>query len=47
MPFTAAATVSITPGIVSQIVQFIVSIRARDNLHVTDDPWNGNPVRTL
>ena len=31
-------------GIVCQIIQLIVSIRARDNLRVGDDPWN---ARTL
>src|ERR1700686_3804043 len=37
-------TVVILAGIVSQIVQLIVSIRAREKLRVTADPWNG---RTL
>jgi cytochrome o ubiquinol oxidase subunit 1 len=36
--------VVILGGIVCQIVQFVVSIRARDKLRVTADPWNG---RTL
>jgi cytochrome o ubiquinol oxidase subunit 1 len=39
-----AGTVVILAGIVSQIVQLIVSIRAREKLRVTADPWNG---RTL
>jgi heme/copper-type cytochrome/quinol oxidase subunit 1 len=37
-------TVVILGGIVCQVVQLVVSIRARDKLRVTDDPWNG---RTL
>jgi cytochrome o ubiquinol oxidase subunit 1 len=36
--------VVILGGIVCQIVQLVVSIRARDKLRVTADPWNG---RTL
>ena len=36
--------VVILGGIVCQVVQLVVSIRARDKLRVTDDPWNG---RTL
>jgi cytochrome o ubiquinol oxidase subunit 1 len=34
----------ILAGIVCQVVQLVVSIRARDQLRVADDPWNG---RTL
>jgi cytochrome o ubiquinol oxidase subunit 1 len=34
----------IMAGIVCQIVQLVVSIRARDELRVGDDPWDG---RTL
>jgi cytochrome o ubiquinol oxidase subunit I len=37
-------TVIILGGIVCQIIQLVVSIRARDKLRVTADPWNG---RTL
>jgi cytochrome o ubiquinol oxidase subunit 1 len=37
-------TVIILGGIACQIVQLVVSIRARDRLRVTADPWNG---RTL
>src|SRR5207245_7147204 len=37
-------TVVILGGIVCQVVQLVVSIRARDKLRVTGDPWNG---RTL
>jgi cytochrome o ubiquinol oxidase subunit I len=41
----AVGTVVILAGIVSQIMQFVVSIRAREQLRdVTGDPWNG---RTL
>jgi cytochrome o ubiquinol oxidase subunit 1 len=36
--------VVILGGIVCQVAQLVVSIRARDKLRVTDDPWNG---RTL
>jgi cytochrome o ubiquinol oxidase subunit I len=36
--------VIILGGIVCQVVQLVVSIRARDKLRVTADPWNG---RTL
>src|SRR5260370_15298044 len=36
--------VVILGGIICQIVQLVVSIRARDKLRVTADPWNG---RTL
>jgi cytochrome o ubiquinol oxidase subunit 1 len=36
--------VVILAGIVCQIVQFVVSIRAREQLRVSGDPWNG---RTL
>jgi cytochrome o ubiquinol oxidase subunit 1 len=36
--------VVILGGIVCQVVQLVVSIRARDKLRVTADPWNG---RTL
>jgi cytochrome o ubiquinol oxidase subunit I len=36
--------VIILGGIICQIVQLVVSIRARDKLRVTADPWNG---RTL
>jgi cytochrome o ubiquinol oxidase subunit 1 len=41
----AAGAVVIFAGVVCQIVQLVVSIRAREELHdVTGDPWNG---RTL
>jgi cytochrome o ubiquinol oxidase subunit 1 len=41
----AAGAVVIFAGVVCQIVQFVVSIRAREELRdVTGDPWNG---RTL
>jgi cytochrome o ubiquinol oxidase subunit 1 len=40
----AAGTVVILAGIVSQIVQLAVSIRDREQLRVSADPWNG---RTL
>jgi cytochrome o ubiquinol oxidase subunit 1 len=39
-----AGAVIIFAGVVCQIVQLVVSIRNRDELRVTDDPWNG---RTL
>ncbi|PZV34261.1 cytochrome o ubiquinol oxidase subunit I [Mesorhizobium kowhaii] len=40
----AAGAVVILAGIVCQIIQLVVSIRARETLKVTADPWNG---RTL
>ncbi|MBA1138673.1 cytochrome o ubiquinol oxidase subunit I [Mesorhizobium neociceri] len=40
----AIGTAIILVGIVCQIVQLVVSIRDRDRLRVTGDPWNG---RTL
>jgi cytochrome o ubiquinol oxidase subunit I len=40
----AAGAFVILAGIVCQVIQLVVSIRARDQLRVTDDPWNG---RTL
>jgi cytochrome o ubiquinol oxidase subunit 1 len=40
----AIGTVVILAGIVSQIVQIVVSIRDREQLRVSADPWNG---RTL
>jgi cytochrome o ubiquinol oxidase subunit 1 len=40
----ALGVVVILAGIVCQVVQLVVSIRARDQLRVTNDPWNG---RTL
>jgi cytochrome o ubiquinol oxidase subunit 1 len=40
----AAGAVVIFAGIVCQIVQLVVSIRDREQLRVTGDPWNG---RTL
>jgi cytochrome o ubiquinol oxidase subunit 1 len=40
----ALGTVVILAGIVSQIVQLVVSIRDREQLRVSADPWNG---RTL
>jgi cytochrome o ubiquinol oxidase subunit I len=40
----AVGTIVILAGIVSQIVQLVVSIRDREQLRVTADPWNG---RTL
>jgi len=40
----ALGVVVILAGIVCQIVQLVVSIRARDQLRVANDPWNG---RTL
>ena len=46
-PFLIVAAVGVAiimVGIVCQIIQLIVSIRARDRLRVGDDPWNG---RTL
>jgi cytochrome o ubiquinol oxidase subunit 1 len=39
-----AGAVIIFAGVVCQIVQLVVSIRNREKLRVTDDPWNG---RTL
>jgi cytochrome o ubiquinol oxidase subunit 1 len=39
-----AGAVIIFAGVVCQIVQLVVSIRNREELRVTDDPWNG---RTL
>jgi cytochrome o ubiquinol oxidase subunit 1 len=40
----AAGAVVILAGIVCQVIQLVVSIRARDQLRTTGDPWNG---RTL
>jgi cytochrome o ubiquinol oxidase subunit I len=40
----AFGVVVILAGIVSQIIQLVVSIRDREKLRVTADPWNG---RTL
>jgi cytochrome o ubiquinol oxidase subunit 1 len=40
----AIGAVIILAGVVCQIVQLVVSIRAREQLRVTNDPWNG---RTL
>ena len=40
----AAGAVVILAGIVCQVIQLVVSIRARERLRVTGDPWNG---RTL
>jgi cytochrome o ubiquinol oxidase subunit 1 len=40
----AAGAVIILAGIVCQVVQLVVSIRDREKLRVTGDPWNG---RTL
>jgi cytochrome o ubiquinol oxidase subunit 1 len=40
----ALGVVVILAGIVCQVVQLVVSIRARDQLRVANDPWNG---RTL
>ena len=40
----AVGVVVILAGIVSQIIQLVVSIRDREQLKVTADPWNG---RTL
>jgi cytochrome o ubiquinol oxidase subunit 1 len=40
----AAGAVIILAGIVCQVVQLVVSIRNREKLRVTGDPWNG---RTL
>jgi cytochrome o ubiquinol oxidase subunit I len=40
----AVGVAIIMAGIASQIIQLVVSIRARDRLRVGDDPWNG---RTL
>jgi cytochrome o ubiquinol oxidase subunit I len=40
----ALGTLVILAGIVCQGVQLVVSVRARENLRVTGDPWNG---RTL
>jgi cytochrome o ubiquinol oxidase subunit 1 len=40
----AVGVVIILAGIVSQIIQLVVSIRNREQLKVTADPWNG---RTL
>jgi cytochrome o ubiquinol oxidase subunit I len=40
----ALGAVVILAGIVCQVVQLVVSIRARHQLRVADDPWNG---RTL
>jgi cytochrome o ubiquinol oxidase subunit 1 len=40
----AIGTVVILAGIISQIVQLVVSIRDREQLRVSADPWNG---RTL
>jgi cytochrome o ubiquinol oxidase subunit I len=40
----AVGVVIILAGIVSQVIQLVVSIRDREQLKVTADPWNG---RTL
>jgi cytochrome o ubiquinol oxidase subunit 1 len=40
----AVGAVVILAGIVSQVIQLVVSIRDREQLKVTADPWNG---RTL
>ena len=40
----AIGAIVILAGVVCQIVQLVVSIRAREQLRVTNDPWNG---RTL
>jgi cytochrome o ubiquinol oxidase subunit 1 len=40
----AVGVVVILAGIVSQVIQLVVSIRDREQLKVTADPWNG---RTL
>jgi cytochrome o ubiquinol oxidase subunit 1 len=40
----AVGVVIILAGIVSQVIQLVVSIRNREQLKVTADPWNG---RTL
>jgi len=40
----AVGVVVILAGIVSQVIQLVVSIRNREQLKVTADPWNG---RTL
>jgi cytochrome o ubiquinol oxidase subunit 1 len=40
----AVGAVVILAGIVSQVIQLVVSIRDREKLKVTADPWNG---RTL
>src|SRR5277367_2728545 len=40
----ALGVIVILAGIVCQLVQLVVSIRARDQLRVANDPWNG---RTL
>src|SRR6202166_610274 len=40
----AAGAVIILAGVVCQVIQLVVSIRDRDKLRVTGDPWNG---RTL
>ena len=40
----AVGAVVILAGIVSQVIQLVVSIRHREKLKVTADPWNG---RTL
>jgi cytochrome o ubiquinol oxidase subunit 1 len=40
----AIGVVIILAGIVSQVIQLVVSIRNREKLRVTADPWNG---RTL
>jgi cytochrome o ubiquinol oxidase subunit 1 len=37
----ALGVVVILAGIVCQVVQLVVSIRARDQFRVTNDPWNG------
>jgi cytochrome o ubiquinol oxidase subunit 1 len=46
-PWLVAAAVGVVVilfGIVSQVIQLVVSIRDREQLKVTADPWNG---RTL
>jgi cytochrome o ubiquinol oxidase subunit 1 len=40
----AAGAAIILAGVVCQVIQLVVSIRAREKLRVTGDPWNG---RTL
>jgi len=43
----AIGSVIILAGIVCQIIQLVVSIRDRDQLRVTNDPWNGRTLEWL
>ena len=49
-PYLIVAAIGVAiilAGIVCQIIQLIVSIRARNELRVGDDPWNGRTSRMV